>query len=118
DSDSGHDRLWGVPAEEEISLLDMLIAIAQRRWRIVTVVACATLIGVILSFVLPTRYTATTSILPPQQNSSVGTALMAQLGNLASIGSLAGGSLGLKNPNDLQVALLKSRTVEDAVLDR
>lgn len=117
-SDSGHDRLWGVPADEEISLLDLLIAITQRRRRIVTVVVCATLIGLILSFVLPTRYTATTSILPPQQNSSVGAALMAQLGSLGSIGSLASGGLGLKNPNDLQVALLKSRTVEDAVLDR
>jgi len=31
---------------------------------------------------------------------------------------LAGGGLGLKNPNDLQVAMLKSRTVEDAMLDR
>lgn len=117
-SETGNDRLWGVPADEEISLLDLLIAIVQRRRRIVTVAGCATLIGVILSLVLPTRYTATTSILPPQQNSSVGAALMSQLGSLASLGSLAGGSLGLKNPNDLQVALLKSRTVEDGILDR
>jgi uncharacterized protein involved in exopolysaccharide biosynthesis len=43
---------------------------------------------------------------------------MSQLGNLGSVASLAGGSLGLKNPNDLQVAMLKSRTVEDAMLDR
>jgi uncharacterized protein involved in exopolysaccharide biosynthesis len=43
---------------------------------------------------------------------------MAQLGGLSSVASLAGGSLGLKNPNDLQVAMLKSRTVEDAMLDR
>src|SRR5580698_9526120 len=78
-----------------------------------------TLIGSITSLLLPTRYTASTSILPPQQSSSAGAALMAQLGNsLGSIASLAGGSLGLKNPNDLQVAMLKSRTVEDAMLDR
>jgi len=43
---------------------------------------------------------------------------MAQLGSLGSVASLAGGSLGLKNPNDLQVAMLKSRTVEDAMVDR
>lgn len=43
---------------------------------------------------------------------------MSQLGSLGSVASLAGGSLGLKNPNDLQVAMLKSRTVEDAMLDR
>jgi tyrosine-protein kinase Etk/Wzc len=78
-----------------------------------------TLIGSITSLLLPTRYTASTSILPPQQSSSAGAALMAQLGNsLGSIASLAGGSIGLKNPNDLQVAMLKSRTVEDAMVDR
>ncbi len=44
---------------------------------------------------------------------------MSQLGGLGSVASLAGGGvLGLKNPNDLQVALLKSRTVEDAMIDR
>jgi uncharacterized protein involved in exopolysaccharide biosynthesis len=43
---------------------------------------------------------------------------MAQLGGLSSVASLGGGSLGLKNPNDLLVAMLKSRTVEDAMVDR
>lgn len=118
DLDRGQDDLLPPPADEELSLLDLLIAIAHRRWRIVQVVICTTLVGVILSLVLPVRYTATTSILPPQQNSSIGTALMAQLGTLGSLGSLASGGLGLKNPNDLQVAMLKSRTVEDAMLDR
>jgi tyrosine-protein kinase Etk/Wzc len=44
---------------------------------------------------------------------------MNQLGVLGSIGSLGGGGgLGLKNPNDLQVAMLQSRTVQDALIDR
>src|SRR6202035_3875870 len=45
-------------------------------------------------------------------------ALLAQFSGLSSVASLAGGSLGLKNPNDLQIAMLKSRTVEDAMVDR
>jgi uncharacterized protein involved in exopolysaccharide biosynthesis len=32
------------------------------------------------------------------------------------LGALAGGSLGLKNPNDMFVAMFKSRTVEDAMV--
>jgi uncharacterized protein involved in exopolysaccharide biosynthesis len=72
----------------------------------------------ILSLLLPIHYTAMTSILPPQQSNSAGSSLLSQLGNLGSVASLAGGSLGLKNPNDLQVAMLKSRTVEDAMVDR
>jgi tyrosine-protein kinase Etk/Wzc len=44
---------------------------------------------------------------------------MAQLGSLGAMASLGGGGgLGLKNPADLQVSLLKSRTVEDAIVDR
>jgi uncharacterized protein involved in exopolysaccharide biosynthesis len=88
-------------------------------WRfLLKVTAVFVLIAAIVSFVLPNRYTATTVILPPQQNMSSGAALMAQLGSANPLISLAGGSLGLKNPNDLQVAMLKSRTVEDAMLDR
>ncbi len=72
-----------------------------------------------VSLLLPMRYTASTTILPPQQGSSASAGLLSQLGNLGSVASLAGGGLGgLKNPNDLQVAMLKSRTVEDAMVDR
>lgn len=109
---------FSMPTEEEVSLFDMLLVVSQRRWLVVKIAICATVVGIILALVLPVHYTAVTSILPPQQNSSVGAALMSQLGSLGSLGSLAGGSLGLKNPNDLQVAFLKSRTVEDAMVDR
>jgi len=112
------DSVSGVPSEEEISLLDIIIVIVQNRRLILKIAASTVVVGVIVSLLLPIRYTATTSILPPQQTSSAGSALMAQLGGLSSVASLAGGSLGLKNPNDLQVAMLKSRTVEDAMLDR
>ncbi len=112
------DSRWVIPAEEEVSLLDLLIALAHRRVRMVQIIGCTTLVGIVLALVLPVRYTATITILPPQQNSSVGSTLMSQLGALGSLSSFAGGTLGLKNPNDLQVALLKSRTVEDAMVDR
>ena len=113
------DSISAVPSEGDISLLDIVIVIVQHRRLILKVAAYTIVIAVIVSLLLPVRYTATTSILPPQQQtSSAGSALLAQLGGLSSVASLAGGSLGLKNPNDLQVAMLKSRTVEDAMLDR
>jgi len=43
--------------------------------------------------------------------------LLGQLGNLGSLGALAGG-LSIKNPADMYVALLTSRTVEDAMIRR
>jgi tyrosine-protein kinase Etk/Wzc len=106
-----------VPAEEEISLLDLVVVLARNRRFILKTTLIITLIALLAAFLIPSKYTASTAILPPQ-NSSVGSALMAQLGAIGSLASLGGGSLGLKNPNDLQVALLKSQTVEDAMVDR
>lgn len=118
DADGGTAPFIAEPAEDEISLLDLLIVFVRCRWLIVKIAVCITAVAVIISLLLPIRYTASTSILPPQQGSSAGSSLMAQLGSLGSVASLAGGSLGLKNPNDLQVAMLKSRTVEDAMVNR
>jgi uncharacterized protein involved in exopolysaccharide biosynthesis len=119
DPDVGTAPFFAEPAEDEISLLDLLIVLVRFRWLIVKIAASITAAAVIISLLLPIRYTASTAILPPQQGSSAGSSLMAQLGNLGSVASLAGGaSLGLKNPNDLQVAMLKSRTVEDAMVNR
>jgi tyrosine-protein kinase Etk/Wzc len=107
-----------VPPAEEISLMTLLVLIVKSRWFIAKITLGVALVAAIISVLLPFRYTASTSILPPQQGSSTGAALMAQLGNLGSVASLAGGLGALKNPNDLQVALLKSRTIEDAMVDR
>ena len=43
--------------------------------------------------------------------------MMAQLSSVGAVASAAGG-LGIKNPNDQQIALLKSRIVEDAMVSR
>lgn len=108
-----------VQPDDEISLLDLLIVLVRRRWFLLKVTSVFALLGLVLAFVLPTRYTATTAILPPQQGSSSGAALMSQLGSVASLAGMGGGGIsGLKNPNDMQVALLQSRTVEDAMIDR
>lgn len=77
----------------------------------IIVPACA------VALLLPNRYTATVVLLPPQLGGSSGGAMMAQLGNLGAMASAAGG-MGIKNPNDQQVALLKSRSVEDAMVAR
>lgn len=114
----GPNPILSAPAEVEISLLDLLIVIARRKWLIVKIALGLVVIAAVICFLLPDKYTSTTTLLPPQQNSGAGAALLAQLGGLSSMASLAGGNLALKNPNDLEVALLKSETVENAVIDR
>lgn len=109
-----------VPDESgEISLLDLLIDLALGKRLIFYVTVCFAVTAAVVSFLLPKRYTATSTILPPQQNNSMGSVLLSQLGNnLGSAASLASGGLGIKNPNDMFVAMMKSRTVEDAMIKR
>lgn len=102
--------------EDEISLLDLAIVLAERKGTIVWTTAMFAAVSLLLALLLPKVYTATVVILPPQQNSSMATMLASQLTNLAPMASLAGGALGLKNPNDMYVSMLKSRTVEDAMV--
>jgi tyrosine-protein kinase Etk/Wzc len=109
------------PVETEVSLLDVVGLMVARKRFIARFVLCGAVLAIILSFLLPVRYEAKIVLLPPQQNSSVASALLGQMGSIGALGSLAslaGGSLGLKNPADMYVAFLTSRTVEDAVIWR
>jgi tyrosine-protein kinase Etk/Wzc len=102
-------------AEDEINLLDLLIVLAKRKKMILSVTFAAALVAVGISLLMPKIYTGTAKILPPQQSQSSASALMNQLGGLAG---MAGGSLGLKSPNDLYLAMLKSRNVMEKIVRR
>jgi uncharacterized protein involved in exopolysaccharide biosynthesis len=102
--------------EDEISLLDLLIVLAERKRTVFWTTVIFAVLAIVISLLLPKRYTATVTLLPPQQGSSMGAMLASQLGSLGGLASLAGGSLGLKNPNDMYVAMFKSQTVEDAMI--
>jgi uncharacterized protein involved in exopolysaccharide biosynthesis len=106
----------GGAGDQEISLLDLLIVIAERKRIVLRVTVVFAVLAIIISLILPARYAATVTLLPPQESGSMGAALASQLGNLGGVAALAGGSLGIKNPNDRYVAMLQSRTVEDAMV--
>ena len=109
---------YGAMQNDEISLLDLLIVIAERKRIVLWVTTAFAIVAIVVSLLLPKSYTATVTLLPPQQGTSMGSALASQLGNLGGMAALAGGGLGLKNPNDMYVAMFKSRTVEDAMVQR
>ena len=105
--------------DDEISLLDLLIILSERKRIILRTAAAFALIAIVGSLLLPNQYTATVLLLPPQQNSSLGSALTSQLSALSGLAGLAGGGGGLlKNPNDMYVSMLKSRTVEDGMVQQ
>jgi tyrosine-protein kinase Etk/Wzc len=104
--------------DDELSLLDLLIILSERKRIILRTAAAFVLIAIVGSLLLPNQYTATVLLLPPQQNSSLGSALTSQLSALSGLAGLAGGGGLLKNPNDMYVSMLRSRTVEDGMVQQ
>lgn len=107
--------------EREATLIDVLTQLVYRKWLVAKVTGISMLAGVVLCFVLPVRYTASTKIMPPQQTQSAAAMLM--MNQLTSVGggslaALAGGGLGLKNPNDIYIGMLTSRPVADAIIQK
>jgi uncharacterized protein involved in exopolysaccharide biosynthesis len=96
-------------------LIELLLALARGKKAILKVTITAALLATIVSFLLPKTYTATSTILPPQQKQS---ALNSMLGQIGAIAGLSGGDLGLRNPDDVFVAMLTSRTIEDNLINR
>jgi uncharacterized protein involved in exopolysaccharide biosynthesis len=110
----------GFSHDHEINLIDVLTQLAIRKHLIAKVTGAAALMGLALSFLLPVRYTATTRIMPPQQTQSAASILMSQLAGMSGspLAAMTGGGLGLKNPNDIYIGLLTSRTIADAIIQK
>ena len=101
-------------AEEEINLLELLLVLA-RNWRmIVGVPIVVAIITAIYSLLLPNIYTAKAMILSNDEGGGMMSTMLAQMGGLAS---LAGG-MGGATKADLYIAIMKSETVKDSLIDR
>jgi uncharacterized protein involved in exopolysaccharide biosynthesis len=102
--------------EEEVDLLDLLIILLKRKKLILGITLGAAVLTAIISLLLPPIYRAETKILPPQQGSSgMATQILSQLGGASEF---FGAALQMKNPNEMYVEMLKSRTVLDRIIER
>ena len=105
-----------VPQEDEIDLMELFRALSRRRRLILGMTAASTVVALVYSLLLPVYYKAETRILPPQEK---GNNLAAQLlGQAGGLIGLAGGGAGVKSQGELFVAMTKSRTVLDRMVDR
>jgi capsule polysaccharide export protein KpsE/RkpR len=97
-------------------------------WRSRKFLARVTLLGLlfstIIAFVIPKRYESTTRLMPPDQQSGSGLAMMAAMagastgGSGSALSSLAGDLLGMKSSGALFVDILSGRTVQDGIISR
>lgn len=92
----------------------------QQRRFLLAAAALVALLGVLAAFILPKKYESTTQLMPPDSQSTSGMALLAALGSKGAGGlsSLAGDFLGVKSNGALFVGVLRSRTVQDRIVDR
>ncbi len=105
-------------APREFATLDFLILVGRHKRFILRFTLGAAVLVAILAWLIPNKYTAATTVLPPAQ-SSMSSNLLSQLGGAGgALAYLAGGSLGMKNSADMYAAFFHSRTVEDAVIER
>jgi tyrosine-protein kinase Etk/Wzc len=109
------EPLLSAAMESRVDFLTVFAVLAKTKRRVMLLTVGGLSAGIILSFVLKPTYTATATILPPQQSTSTA-ALLGQVGSLSSAAGLGGGMLGLKSPADMYVGILESRTIADNVI--
>ena len=103
------------PKDDEISLLDLLQVVVENLRLLIVAPLAAGLLALAISFVIAPTFTASTKFMPPQQQQSSAAAMLSSLG---ALGGLAGVATGIKSPVDQYVAFMKSRSVQDAMVDR
>ena len=101
--------------DEEISLFDIIEVLVKNIRTLIAVPVILGLIGLGVAYLIPPKYTASTLFLPPQQQASAAAGMLQSLG---ALGGLAGAAAGIKNPSDQYIAFLKTRVVQDAVIDK
>jgi uncharacterized protein involved in exopolysaccharide biosynthesis len=100
-------------ADDAIDLRQWLAPLAQHGRLLLGVTVLAGALGAAGSYLITPTFVSTTTFLPPQQQQSVAASALSSLGALAG---LPGGAV--KSPADEYVALMKSVTVSDRIIDR
>jgi tyrosine-protein kinase Etk/Wzc len=100
----------------ELGFVELFELVWLRKKLVLAICGAAALVSSVIALLLPSIFTATTSILPPQQSQSSAMALVNQ--NLTGLLGMGSGVAGMKNPSDVYVAMLRSRSVADALIKR
>jgi uncharacterized protein involved in exopolysaccharide biosynthesis len=104
------------PAEFALAAFDF---VSRHRRQLVRITVAALLAFTIIAFLIPKRYEAVARLMPPDQ-SSTGSAMLGALTAKGGdvLGALAGDALGLRTSGATVVGILKSRTVQDDLINQ
>ncbi len=101
--------------EDEISLLDLAIALGEEKKTLFAIPAITTTLAIVVSLLMTPIFTAKTVMMPPQQQQSGAASALASLGALAG---LAGGAAGIKSPDEMYIAFMQGESLQKAVIQK
>jgi tyrosine-protein kinase Etk/Wzc len=114
--------LTSVETSTEVSLAELFGLLYRRKRQLLRVSILTGLAVGVVVFLLPVSYTAEAVILTPQQAQSSLSSFLGPLAGLAPAAGMSGlgllSGLGLRNPADLYVGVLESRTVADDLIKK
>lgn len=102
-----------------LSLFTATEVLWERRRLFLRVAIYALIVSTVVVLLIPRKYDATTSIMPPESMSDTGMMIAAIAGKASpDLASLAGSLVGGKTTGATFVALLGSRSVQEGIVDR
>ncbi len=101
--------------DDEISLLDLAIALGEEKKTLFAIPAITTTLAIVVSLLMTPIFTAKTVMMPPQQQQSGAASALASLGALAG---LAGAAAGVKSADEMYVAFMQGETLQRAVIEK
>lgn len=88
----------------------------QRRL-LIKVAAASLLASTLVAFLIPRSYTSTAQLMPPDEQSSSGLAMMAAMASkVGGLGSVTGDLLGMKSSGALFIGVLRSQTSQERLI--
>jgi capsule polysaccharide export protein KpsE/RkpR len=93
----------------------------QRRF-LLRVTGCGVIAAILIAFLIPSRFTSTARLMPPDDDGATSGLAMAAAamtgGSNSAIGGLASDLFGLRSTSDLFVGILTSRTTQDKIIQQ
>ena len=114
--------MTSLEASSDVSLVELFRLLYRRRMQVLRVCGITAAVATIAVFLWPVSYTAEAVILTPQQAQSSLSSFLGPLAGLAPAAGMSGlgllSGLGLRNPADLYIGVLESRTVADSLITK
>jgi capsule polysaccharide export protein KpsE/RkpR len=110
----------GEPILTQPSAVARLRLLWEKRRLLFRAAVSGLLVSTAIAFLIPKRFESSVLLMPPDDQSGSGMMLAATLASKVSgsLGGIASDVLGMKSTGDLFIGILRSRTVQDEVIDK